>query len=47
MADVAASILAKLKNQSREKGIPFQQLLNLFCQEEFIRRLSQSAYRDK
>ena len=46
MADIAASILAKLKNKSREKGLQLQQLLNLFCQEEFIRRLSQSLYRD-
>ena len=46
MADIAASILAKLKNKSRKEGVQFQQLLNLFCQEEFIRRLSQSMYRD-
>ncbi|MDD2402827.1 MAG: nucleotidyl transferase AbiEii/AbiGii toxin family protein, partial [Clostridia bacterium] len=47
MADIAASVLAKLKKKSREKGIRLQQLRNLFCQEEFIRRLSQSAYKDK
>lgn len=47
MADIAASILAKLKKKSREKRIPLQQLLNLFCQEEFIRRLSKSVYKDK
>jgi predicted nucleotidyltransferase component of viral defense system len=47
MADIAASVLAKLKNKSREKRIPLQQLLNLFCQEEFIRRLSKSVYKDK
>lgn len=46
MADIAASILARLKNKSKEKGIQLQQLLNLFCQEEFIRRLSQSKYKD-
>lgn len=46
MADRAASVLAKLKNRSRKEGIQLQLLLNLFCQEEFIRRLSQSAYRD-
>ncbi|AFK85633.1 MULTISPECIES: nucleotidyl transferase AbiEii/AbiGii toxin family protein [Thermoanaerobacterium] len=46
MADIAASILAKLKSKSKEKGIQLQQLLNLFCQEEFIRRLSQSKYKD-
>ncbi|MDD4048123.1 MAG: nucleotidyl transferase AbiEii/AbiGii toxin family protein, partial [Clostridia bacterium] len=47
MVDIAASVLAKLKKKSREKGIQLQQLLNLFCQEEFIRRLSQSVYKDK
>lgn len=46
MSDIAASILAKLKNKSKEKGIQLQQLLNIFCQEEFIRRLSQSKYKD-
>ena len=28
------------------QGIPLQQLINLFCQEEFIRRLSQSSYKN-
>lgn len=42
----ATSVLAKLKNKSKEQGIPLQQLLNLFCQEEFIRRLSKSKYRE-
>ncbi len=46
MVDKAASVLAKLKNESKKQGIQLQQLLNLFCQEEFIRRLSQSRYRD-
>ncbi|MFU0800764.1 MAG: Nucleotidyl transferase AbiEii/AbiGii toxin family protein [Xylanivirga thermophila] len=46
MADMAASILAKLKNKAKGKGIPLQQLLNLFCQEEFIRRLSESKYKE-
>jgi hypothetical protein len=32
---------------SKEHGIPLQQLLNLFCQEEFIRRLSVSDYKEK
>ena len=45
MADMAASILAKLKNKAKNEGIPLQQLLNLFCQEEFIRRLSGSNYK--
>jgi predicted nucleotidyltransferase component of viral defense system len=46
MADRAASILARLKNESKRQGIQLQQLLNLFYQEEFIRRLSRSRYRD-
>ena len=46
MADRAASILARLKNESKRQGIQLQQLLNLFYQEEFIRRLSRSHYRD-
>ncbi|GAQ25695.1 hypothetical protein TSYNT_8232 [Tepidanaerobacter syntrophicus] len=45
MGNIAASVLARLKNQPKEQGIPLQQLLNLFCQEEFIRRLSGSNYK--
>jgi len=41
-----ASVIARLKNKSKEKNIPLQQFLNLFCQEEFIRRLSGSKYRN-
>lgn len=44
--DRAASVLARLKNKSIEQDISLQQLLNLFCQEEFIRRLSDSSYRE-
>ena len=40
MGDISASILVKLKKKSKENGIGLQQLLNIFCQEEFIRRLS-------
>ena len=46
MADISASVLARLKNKSKKEGIPLQQLLTLFFQEEFIRRLSKSKYRD-
>ncbi len=46
MDDMTASILAKLKNKAKSEGIPLQQLLNLFCQEEFIRRLSESKYKE-
>ncbi len=44
MGNMSASVLAKLKNLSRNKGISLQQLLNLFCQEEFLRRLELSKY---
>ena len=41
-----ASVLAKLKNKSKETGLPYQLHLRLFCQEEFMRRLSRSRYAD-
>jgi predicted nucleotidyltransferase component of viral defense system len=47
MPDISASVLAKLRKKAVEQGIQFQQLLNLFCQEEFIRRLTLSRYREK
>lgn len=46
MVDITASALARLKNKSKEEGIQLQQLLNLFCQEEFIRRLVNSPYKE-
>lgn len=46
MGNNEASVLARLKNKSKEQCIPLQQLLNLFCQEEFIRRLSESNYKE-
>lgn len=44
MADVAASVLAKLRNKAKASGISYQQCLQLFVQEEFLRRLSKSGY---
>ncbi len=44
MKNKPESILARLKNESSKMGISLQQLLNLFCQEEFIRRLAMSNY---
>lgn len=44
MNDMAASVLARLKNQSKETGLSYQICLQLFCQEEFLRRLSLSPY---
>ena len=43
--NVPASILARLKNQSKEQNIAFQVCLQLFFQEEFLRRLSISDYK--
>lgn len=44
MADVAASVLAKLKNKAKATGISYQQCLQLFFQEEFLRKLASSGY---
>ena len=44
MADVAASVLAKLKDRAKTTGISYQQCLQLFFQEEFLRKLSLSSY---
>lgn len=44
MADIAASVLAKLKNRARDSGISYQQCLQLFFQEEFLRKLAASKY---
>ncbi|MCM1044725.1 MAG: nucleotidyl transferase AbiEii/AbiGii toxin family protein [Candidatus Gastranaerophilales bacterium] len=46
MADVAASVLAKLKNKSKAAGISYQQCIQLFMQEEFLRKLSKSGCED-
>ena len=44
MADMAASVLARLKNKAAESGRSYQLCLQLFCQEEFLRRLEKSKY---
>lgn len=44
MSDKAASVLAKLKNKAKASGISYQQCLQLFFQEEFLRRLAGSKY---
>lgn len=46
MADIAASVLARLKNKAVESGRSYQLCLQLFCQEEFLRRLEKSKYAD-
>ena len=42
MADMAASVLARLKNKAAESGRSYQLCRQLFCQEEFLRRLEKS-----
>jgi predicted nucleotidyltransferase component of viral defense system len=44
MADIAASVLARLKNKAAESGRSYQLCLQLFFQEEFLRRLEKSKY---
>ena len=44
MADVSASILAKLKNKAKASNTSYQQCLQLFFQEEYLRRLSGSPF---
>jgi predicted nucleotidyltransferase component of viral defense system len=44
MPDIAVSVIAQLKNKAIKTGKPLQLYLQLFCQEEFLRRLSLSKY---
>lgn len=44
MADSASSVLARLKNKAKESGRSYQLCLQLFCQEEFLRRVEKSKY---
>ena len=46
MNDIASSILDRLKNKSKETGKSYQLCLQLYCQEEFLRRLQKSKYSD-
>lgn len=41
------TLLQKLKNKSKSQKMSFQLVLQLFCQEEFLRRLSYSDYKEK
>ena len=47
MTDNTRSILQKLKSRAKKADLSFQLVLQLFCQEEFLRRLSHSYYKDK
>jgi len=42
--DIGASILAKQKNKAKATNTGYQQYLQLFFQEEFLRKLSKSPY---
>lgn len=44
MADMGASVLARLKNKAAETDRSNQLCLQLFCQEEFLRRVEKSRY---
>ena len=46
MADIAASVLVRLKNKAKESRRSYQLCLQLFCQEEFLRRLAKSKYKE-
>ncbi len=46
MADVAASVLARLKNKAAESGRSYQLCMQLFCQEEFLRKVEKSRFSD-
>ena len=46
MADIGASVLARLRNKAKETGRSNQLCIQLFCQEEFLRRLEKSKYAD-
>lgn len=43
-SDIGASVIARLKNKAQKEGLQLQLLLNLFCQEEFLRRIGKSRF---
>ncbi|HQX17815.1 MAG TPA: hypothetical protein PLA27_15435, partial [Anaerolineales bacterium] len=45
--NIAASILARLRNQSDEMNRPFAEVLQYFAMERFLHRLSKTRYADK
>jgi predicted nucleotidyltransferase component of viral defense system len=44
MVDIATSVLARLKKKAADCGRSYQLCMQLFCQEEFLRRLEKSKY---
>ena len=47
MGNVSQSVLDRLKSRARRSGISFQLVLQLFCQEESLRRLAVSQYGER
>lgn len=45
-SDIGASVIARLKNKAQKEGLQLQLLLNLFCQEEFLRCIGKSRFSD-
>lgn len=45
--DKAKSVIAKLKNKSMRTGKSLQLYLQLLCQEEFLRRVSLSEFKNQ
>lgn len=41
------SVQVRLKNEARERGRPFAELLELYAVERFLHRLGRSAHRDR
>lgn len=44
--NIAASVIGRLKNISKELNIPFNLAMQLYAQERFLYRLSKSEYKD-
>ncbi len=42
--NVTASVLARLRNDSKSSGAPFQQVLQMYGIERFLYRISKSVY---
>ncbi|NMN02084.1 nucleotidyl transferase AbiEii/AbiGii toxin family protein [Bifidobacterium panos] len=47
LSNITASVLDRLRNQAKQTDLPFQLVLQLFAQEEFLRKLSQSKHNEK
>ena len=42
--NIVASVLAKLRSQSKSHGMPFQQILQHYAMERFLFRISKSKH---